>query len=159
MLYFSKLKLFVIYTVIVLLASFSSLNFLNKSDNNSFFSKNVNLGLDLQGGSYLLLEVDSEPLIIHKLQNKLVNLRKILKDKNIKYQNLKIENKSIKFKILEKDISKFEDFFLDKDNPINSYFNQYRSYEMDYSIKNNLILIEYSKFGIIEIKNSSLQES
>ena len=159
MLYFSKLKLFVIYTVIVLLASFSSLNFLNKSDNNSFFSKNVNLGLDLQGGSYLLLEVDSEPLIIHKLQNKLVNLRKILKDKNIKYQNLKIENKSIKFKILEKDISKFEDFFLNKDNPINSYFNQYRSYEMDYSIKNNLILIEYSKFGIIEIKNSSLQES
>ena len=127
MLYFSKLKLFVIYTVIILLASFSSLNFLNKSDNNSFFSKNVNLGLDLQGGSYLLLEVDSEPLIIHKLQNKLVNLRKILKDKNIKYQNLKIENKSIKFKILEKDISKFEDFFLDKDNPINSYFNQYRS--------------------------------
>ena len=159
MLYFSRLKLFVIYTVIVLLASFSSLNFLNKSDNNSFFSKNVNLGLDLQGGSYLLLEVDSEPLIIHKLQNKLVNLRKILKDKNIKYQNLKIENKSIKFKILEKDISKFEDLFLNKDNPINSYFNQYRSYEMDYSIKNNLILIEYSKFGIIEIKNSSLQES
>ena len=69
MLYFSKLKLFVIYIVIIFLAFFSSLNFFDQNDKNSLLSKNVNLGLDLQGGSYLLLEVDSEPLIIHKLQN------------------------------------------------------------------------------------------
>ena len=30
---------------------------------------------------------------------------------------------------------------------------------MDYSIENNLVSIKYSKFGIIEIKNSSLDES
>jgi len=30
---------------------------------------------------------------------------------------------------------------------------------MDYSIENNLVSIQYSKFGIIEIKNSSLEES
>ena len=69
MLYFSKLKLFVIYIVIIFLAFFSSLNFFDQNDKNSLLSKNINLGLDLQGGSYLLLEVDSEPLIIHKLQN------------------------------------------------------------------------------------------
>ena len=159
MLYFSNLKLFVIYILIIFLAFFSSLNFFNTSDKNSLFSKNVNLGLDLQGGSYLLLEVDSEPLIIHKLQNKLVTLRTILKKKNIKYQNLKIEDKSIKFNILEKDILKFEDFFLNKENSINNYFTKYRSYEMDYSIENNSVLIQYSKFGFIEIKNSSLKES
>ena len=159
MLYFSKLKLFVIYIVIIFLAFFSSLNFFDQNDKNSLLSKNVNLGLDLQGGSYLLLEVDSEPLIIHKLQNKLIDLRKILKKKNIKYQNLKIEKKLIKFNILEGDIDEFEKFFLNKENEINNYFNKYRSYEMDYSIENNLISIQYSKFGIIEIKNSSLDES
>ena len=159
MLYFSRLKLFVIYIVIIFLAFFSSLNFFNNNDKNSFISKNINLGLDLQGGSYLLLEVDSEPLIIHNLQDKLINLRKILKEKNIKYQNLKIEGKSIKFKISKDEIAEFEDFFLNKENSINNYFNNYRSYEMDYSIENNLVSIQYSKFGIIEIKNSSLEES
>ena len=159
MLYFSRLKLFVIYIVIIFLAFFSSLNFFNNNDKNSFISKNINLGLDLQGGSYLLLEVDSEPLIIHNLQDKLINLRKILKEKDIKYQNLKIEGKSIKFKIPKDKISEFEDFLLNKENSINNYFNNYRSYEMDYSIENNLVSIQYSKFGIIEIKNSSLEES
>jgi len=158
-LYFSRLKLFVIYIVIIFLAFFSSLNFFNNNDKNSFISKNINLGLDLQGGSYLLLEVDSEPLIIHNLQDKLINLRKILKEKDIKYQNLKIEGKSIKFKIPKDKISEFEDFLLNKENSINNYFNNYRSYEMDYSIENNLVSIQYSKFGIIEIKNSSLEES
>ncbi len=159
MLYFSRLKLFVIYIVIIFLAFFSSLNFFNNNDKNSFISKNINLGLDLQGGSYLLLEVDSEPLIIHNLQDKLINLRKILKEKDIKYQNLKIEGKSIKFRIPKDKISEFEDFLLNKENSINNYFNNYRSYEMDYSIENNLVSIQYSKFGIIEIKNSSLEES
>ena len=150
MLYFSRLKLFVIYTVIIFLTFFSSLNFFNNDDKNTFISKNINLGLDLQGGSYLLLEVDSEPLIIRKLQNKLINLRKILKEKNIKYQNLKIEEKSINFKLSENDIDEFENFFLNKENSINNYFNNYRSYEMDYFIESNLVSIKYSKFGIIE---------
>ena len=111
MLYFSRLKLFVIYTVIIFLAFFSSLNLFDKNDKNSFLSKNINLGLDLQGGSYLLLEVDSEPLIIQNLQNKLINLRKILKEKNIKYQNLRIEGASVKLKISKDKIVEFEDFF------------------------------------------------
>ena len=116
MLYFSRLKLFVIYTVIIFLAFFSSLNFFNNNDKNSFISKNINLGLDLQGGSYLLLEVDSEPLIIHNLQDKLINLRKILKEKDIKYQNLKIEGKSIKFRIPKDKITEFEDFLLNTEH-------------------------------------------
>ena len=52
---------------------------------NYLLSKKVNLGLDLQGGSYLLLEVDSTPIIKQNLQNKLINLRQSLKDQKIKY--------------------------------------------------------------------------
>ena len=44
--------------------------------------------------------------------------------------------------------------FLDKDNLINSYYNQYRSYELEYSIQDKQVKIIYSKFGLIEIKNS-----
>ena len=88
MLYFSKVKLIIIYFIIIFFSLFSFSNFL---DNKDFFllSKKVNLGLDLQGGSYLLLEVDSVPVIEQKLQNKLITLRKSLKDKKLKYQSLK----------------------------------------------------------------------
>ena len=77
MLYFSKLKLVSIYFIIVFLSLFSFANFVEDEDN-ILLSKKVNLGLDLQGGSYLLLEVDSQPAIKQKLQNKLLILRKAL---------------------------------------------------------------------------------
>ena len=131
MLYFSKLKIVTIYFIIVFLSLFSLTNFIKTKDN-FFLSKNVHLGLDLQGGSYLLLEVDSQPIIKQKLQNKLISLRKSLKDEKIKYKNLKIKNETINFQISENEIKIFEDFFLNKDNSINNYYNQYRSYEMDY---------------------------
>ena len=75
-------------------------------------SKKVNLGLDLQGGSYLLLEVDSLPAIKQKLQNKLLNLRKALKSEKIKYKSLKLQNETINFQLSENDVQRFEDFFL-----------------------------------------------
>ena len=163
MLYFSRLKLFTIYFIIFFLSLFSLVNFID-SDDNILLSKNVNLGLDLQGGSYLLLEVDIEPVIKQNLQNKLISLRKSLKNKKIKYKNLKLKNETINFKITENEIKIFEDFFLHKDNLINIYYNQYKSYEMDYSITEldsteNLVTITYSKFGLIEIKNSALDHS
>ena len=166
MLYFSKLKLVIIYLIIFFLSLFSLVNFVENEDN-FLLSKKVNLGLDLQGGSYLLLEADSQPAVKQKLQNKLISLRKILKEKQLKYINLKLENETISFQLSENDIKRFEDFFLDKENPINAYFDQYRSYEMDYSIKdlaedysaNNLVSVAYSKFGLIQIKNSILDQS
>ncbi len=158
MLYFSKLKLVVIYFIIIFLSLFSIINFIDvKKD--SFLSKKVNLGLDLQGGSYLLLEVNSEPVIDQKLQNKVVFLRKELKEQNISYKKLKLENQSINFEILDEDFEKFENFFEDKKNPINIYFDKYKSYEMEYILKENIISIKYTKYGLIEIKDSTLDQS
>jgi len=142
------------------------MNFVDNEDN-FLLSKKVNLGLDLQGGSYLLLEVDSQPVVKQKLQNKLISLRKVLKEMKIKYKNLKIKNETINFQLSTNDKERFEDFFLNKENLINSYYDQYRSYEMDYSIidtsdsstTNILLMIKYSKFGLIQIKNSILDQS
>ena len=58
----------------IFLSFFSLTNFI-KNDN-VLFSKKVNLGLDLQGGSYLLLEVDSTPILSRNLQEKLLDIRK-----------------------------------------------------------------------------------
>ena len=158
MLYFSKLKIFTIYFIILFLSAFSFSNFID-SKNFTLLSKKVNLGLDLQGGSYLLLEVDSQPVINQKLQTKLISLRKFLKEKKIKYKNLKILNKKINFEIPEVDIKKFNTYFLNKENVINEYYNKYQSYEMKYLVNNNLLSIEYTKFGIIELKSLILEHS
>ncbi len=158
MLYFSKTKIIVIYLLIIVLTFFSLTNLIDNEDN-LILSKNVNLGLDLQGGSYLLLEVDSKPVIKQKLQNKLIDLRKILKDKNIKYRNLKIINNQINFELSEKDLIKFEEFFLNKDNPFNTYFEKYKSFQLEHLVESNLVIVNYTKYGIIEIKNLSLEQS
>ena len=155
MLYFSKLKLLIIYFIIISLSFFSLLNFINVTET-PVLSKKFNLGLDLQGGSYLLLEVDSTPIINQNLQQKIIGLRKFFKKNEIKYQKLKLVNQSINFQLSDNDIKKFEDLFLNKNNPINIYYGKYKSYEMDHSIKNNKVNIEYSKYGLIELKLSSL---
>ena len=158
MLHFSKLKLFVIYFIITILSFFALLNFIDNKDN-FLLSKKVNLGLDLQGGSYLLLEVDSGPIIIQNLQQKILNIRKILKKNKIKYTNLKLKNQSISFTLNDNNQSSFEEIFLDKNNPVNLYYEKYQSYELDHSIKNNKVTIEYSKYGLVELKISSLDQS
>ena len=42
---------------------------------------------------------------------------------------------------------------------MNTYYGDYRSYELEYSIKENNIIINYSKFGLIEINNSAVNQS
>ena len=69
MLYFSKIRISLILIFTVIISYFAFLNFI-PSENE--FKRTINLGLDLQGGSYLLLEVDNNPVITQKLQNKLI---------------------------------------------------------------------------------------
>ena len=77
MLYFSKFRIFSISLVTLIFVYFASLNFINSD--NKLFNKKINLGLDLQGGSYLLLEIDNKPVITKKLQNTVTILRKYFK--------------------------------------------------------------------------------
>ena len=88
MLYFSKIK---IITVIVVTLVFTYLTFSNffKFDDN-YVKNKINLGLDLQGGSYLLLEIDNQPIISQTLQNKLIDLKKSLNEKSFIARNFSI---------------------------------------------------------------------
>ena len=72
MLYFSKLKIISVLVLTLVLSYFSLSNFFKIDDD--FFSRNINLGLDLQGGSYLLLEIDNSPVIEKEIQNKLIQI-------------------------------------------------------------------------------------
>ena len=78
MLYFSKLRVISVLLFTLVISYFAASNVFKFDDD--YFSKNIKLGLDLQGGSYLLLEIDNTPVIIQKLQNKLTSLKKFFKE-------------------------------------------------------------------------------
>ena len=79
MLYFSKLRIIFVSLISLIFILFALSNFFNFS--NKLFDKKINLGLDLQGGSYLLLEIDNTPVIEQKLQNLSLTLRNYFKEK------------------------------------------------------------------------------
>ena len=156
MLNFSKINIITIYLIFFLISIFSVLNLQNK--NNLVLDKKVNLGLDLQGGSYLLLEINSDSLVEEKIQSKVIPLKKLLKENNLKYENFKIVEKKLSLKI--DDLEKFELlFFSKKDNSVNPYIDNYRSFELDYESLNNNIEISFSKYGLLVINNAALKQS
>ena len=159
MLYFSKIKIISIIIVTTIFVYFTASNFF-KFDNN-FLEKKINLGLDLQGGSYLLLEIDNKPVITQRLQNKLTSLRKYFKKENINFKNLKIiNNEKISFELNQEFVENFYLMLEDKNNVyLNPYYQRFNSHEFDFNVEDNVFTLKYSKYGLIELKESSLNQA
>jgi len=157
-LYFSKIKIFFISITAAIFILLTVSNFFN-IDNN-FIKKKINLGLDLQGGSYLLLEIDNKPVITQKLQNKLSSLRKYFKDENISFKNLKLlNNQIISFELGNSYVEKFTLILENKDSNINPYYQKFKTHEFDYNINKNQFNLKYSKYGLVELKKLSLNQA
>ena len=158
MLYFSKTKIISIIIITVIFAYLTTSNFFKFDDN--LLKKKINLGLDLQGGSYLLLEIDNSPVITQRLQNKLSSLRKYFKSESINYKNLKIiNNETISFELDQKFIDNFTSLLENKDSNINPYYERFKSHEFEFNVNANIFNLKYSKYGLIEIKKSSLNQA
>ena len=158
MLYFSKIRIIVIVVLTIILVYLTASNFFKFDDN--LINKKINLGLDLQGGSYLLLEIDNKPVIKQRLQNKLSSLRKYFKDENYKFRNLKIiNNETISFELDKDFVEKFTSILEDKESNINPYYQRFKTHEFNFNVENNLFNLQYSKYGLIEIKNTSLDQA
>ncbi len=156
MLNFSKINVLIIYILFFFISIFSILNF--QASDNQFIKKKINLGLDLQGGSYLLLEINSDTLVEKKIQSKVIPLKKLLKKNQINFDEFQIDKKSLSLKI--DDIDKFDlVFYSKKENIVNPYIDEYRSFELDYKKINNKVEISFSKFGLLSINNSALKQS
>ena len=158
MLNFSKIKVLSIYLIFIILCFFSLLNLQN--NNNLIINKKINLGLDLQGGSYLLLEIDTKPLIRERIQDKVIPIKKFLNENNIIYTNFFVDSNSLQFNIDQKNLDKFQlKFYSKKDNLINPFIPQYNNHELLFVENNEKIKINFSKFGLLSLNNSALKQS
>ena len=157
MLYFSKLRILFITLFSLLFIVIASSNLIKVDDN--FFNKKINLGLDLQGGSYLLLEIDNAPVIEQKLQNLTTTIRNYFKDQNIKINNIKIENEKIFFNTDDQSKQLIIDVFTDENSDINPYYPRFKSHQLEIEDTGTNIQVNFSKQGLISLKTSSQDQA
>ncbi|SVB72539.1 uncharacterized protein METZ01_LOCUS225393, partial [marine metagenome] len=157
-LYFTKIRIILISIFTIIFVYLTLSNFIKIE--NDWLDKKINLGLDLQGGSYLLLEIDNQPVITQRLQNTLSSLRKYLKNKKIYFKNLRIQNdETIIFNIENDQIEQTKILFEDQNSDINPYYPKFKSHQFDLTILNNEFRLNFSKYGLIEIKKTSLDQA
>jgi preprotein translocase subunit SecD len=153
---FTKIKVLFIYLILILGIFFASLNL----KNNNLADKNINLGLDLQGGSYILLEIDTKPLINQKLQSKVIPIKKLLKENKIDFKDFIISSDSISVIIDKEKQNKLKNlFFKQQENTVNNFISEYNKFELDLDFTENKAFIEFSNFGLISLNNSALKQS
>ena len=157
MLYFSKLRIIYVSLISFFFIFFASSNLFKFS--NDLLNKKINLGLDLQGGSYLLLEIDNTPVVEQRLQNLTVTIRNYFKEKNIKINKIKLEDQKLSFFADDEFKQSILDIFTDKESELNPYYARFKSHQLDIIEKNNFFIVNYSKQGIIELKISSQDQA
>ena len=157
MLYFSKLRILFISLISVFFILIALSNLL--TTDKSFFNKKINLGLDLQGGSYLLLEIDNDPVIEQKLQNLTNSIRNYFKDKNIKIVNIKIIDQNIFFNVSENDKQTIVDSFNDENSELNPYYPRFKSHQLILEQTELNFKVNFSKQGLVALKTSSQDQA
>ena len=157
MLYFSKLRIIFVTLISLFFILIASSNFSKFSNN--LLNKNINLGLDLQGGSYLLLEIDNGPLIEQKLQNLTITIRNYFKEKNIRINNLKLSDQKLYFSVDEQSKQTVLDIFKDEKSDLNPYYPRFKSHQLDINEENNVFKVNFSRQGMIELKTSSQDQA
>ena len=157
MLYFSKLRIICITLISLFFIVIASSNLL-KFDND-LLDKKINLGLDLQGGSYLLLEIDNDPVIEQKLQNLTVTIRNFFKEKNVRITNFKLSNQTLSFTSDENSKQTILDEFASEESELNPYYQRFKSHQLDIVEENNFFKVSFSKQGIINLKTSSQDQA
>lgn len=99
MLYFAPWKVAAILLVCALALAVASLNLLTREQAEALPSwlphRQITLGLDLQGGSHLLLRVDTEALIRERLEGMVDSVRDELRKARIRYQELAVDGSAV----------------------------------------------------------------
>ena len=103
MVYFAKWKVVLVLAICALGMAFAVPTFLSRDQANALPAwlpnQQVSLGLDLQGGSHLLLEVDSKTVIREYLESLVDTMRIELRKARIRYQGLGVEGNAAKVTI------------------------------------------------------------
>jgi len=142
-------KILVVFLVVILGIVFAVPSILYKENTSNWYLANkVNLGLDLQGGSYLLLEVQSKVLFDEEFENISDTIRLISRDNQVKIIDINIveDNLNIRFATTNK-LKLIREQFLKNYQNVNVLIN------------NNVIKIKVSDQFKKSIQNAAIKQS
>ncbi|WP_274629251.1 protein translocase subunit SecDF [Arvimicrobium flavum] len=125
MLYFSRWKTISIWAVVLLGVLFSLPNMLPQSALDALPDwapkRPMTLGLDLQGGSHILLAIDEQDLVNERLQATRDDIRTLLRDAKIGYTGLSGSGHSVQVRIRDAaELQKAKEALAQLTQPINS---------------------------------------
>jgi len=152
MVYFAKWKIILIVLVSVLGVAFATPNFLSKQTLQSLPdwlpNKQVSLGLDLQGGSHLLVEVDTDAVIKEYFEATVDQMRATLRKAKIRYTGLGVSGLSATVQIRDKNaVEKASDLIKGIDR------------SMDVSVNGNRVIVRLNDSELKLRRASAVQKS
>ena len=142
-------KIFIVFILVSLGVVFAIPSILYQEDTGNWYLDNrLNLGLDLQGGSYLLLEVQTDVLIEEEFENFSDTVRIIARENRVKINNIERidEELKVRFDSEEK-----------LDEIRSSFLQNYRS--VKFTVKNNIASISIDQLYKKSIKDSAIKQS
>jgi preprotein translocase subunit SecD len=104
MLYFSRWKAIATLATALIVCAFAIPNFFSEQTRETWpkwAQRHIVLGLDLQGGSHLLLEVDSNAVRKEKVDTLRDDVRRVLREARVGYTGLVVRGNSVEVRIRE----------------------------------------------------------
>ena len=151
MVHFPRWKIILIALVCVIAIAVAMPNFISSKKLDSlpnWLPKNtMNLGLDLKGGSHLLLEVDFNSYYKDHLENLKDSIRRDLREEKIGYINLSANKDSVSFSPRDKESSK----------KIEKLFK--RNKDLELSSGEDIYSIKYTKTYLEDLKKKLVEQS
>ncbi len=142
-------KIIIVFLLVSAGVIFAIPSILYKEDTGNWYLDNrLNLGLDLQGGSYLLLEVQTDVLITEEFENFSDTIRIISRENRIKINNIEQKDDELKIRF---------DSSENLNEIRNSFLQNYRS--VKFNINNNVASIQIDQLYKKSIQDSAIKQS
>ena len=152
---YSKVKTYIILAVMALGIVFAAPNFMPKATYNALpesvraWLKPVTLGLDLQGGSYLLMEVDTKDLLKEKLTSLADVTRSALRADKIRFSGLNVADGVMSVKILNAaQVNQARDVIRKQDN-----------IPLSVEAKDGVLTVSYTDEAVAQMKKQAVSQS
>ena len=110
--------------------------------------KSINLGLDLRGGSHLLLRADINAVVSERLSDIAEGIRISLREDKVKFKSLSSDNDAVSFVIRD------NDDYSKRDNILKEFGN-------DFVVETNRdkTRINFSESGFIELQSRTVEQA
>lgn len=150
MIVFEKWKITLITIVVLASAILASPNIISGDGNKAPLGlSQINLGLDLQGGSYLLLKVELDDVIEERLSNSIEAIRSEMRSSKIGVKNLNSDQTSLSFDLRnENDRSKALEIL-----------NQIIGNDLEITNTGSGFSASYSELGLEEISRLTVEQA